>query len=327
MAKRFPWKKRFFKIPKGLKPKLDRLDKKDLIVVAVKKVPRADIERGIYRHLGIKMSASGVEFPADKLPDPSVGPWSRANVEGKEIVRKDLPKYTKTFAVESPNFGDAATYGTHTSYLDRKVYPRDLIPPKHLRIQIEKIDEEATSSGQVYVLNFLIDEVLRPTDSNFEKDLFYNLNLLQENIGVSDVFESDASLEDYLATVIVDWEILRVGEREENLRKILSGVSSTKLQGTVRERYEVLERMKPLTIIRGIGGFQRYFGAQFADDLVVFENIEYGNAIYVMFEDWRELSKKSRIELLKGHRGRIERIVHTPGWKEQLEFVIEQHRK
>lgn len=68
--------------------------------------------------------------------------------------------------------------------------------------------------------------------------------------------------------------------------------------------------------------FRRYFGAQFAHDLVAFENIEYGNAIYVMFDDWEELSKKSRTELLSSRIHNFKRIPHTITWKRRLRQLI-----
>lgn len=326
MPTKFPWKQNLLKVPRSIEAKLSGLKSPDVVVAALKRITEADIKKGYYRHLGIKVTAEGVEFESPVLPDPRVGRWSKTNLEGKEVTRDDLPKYTKTFAVESPNWGDASTYGTHTNYFDREVYPRDFIPPKHLVIRIDVMDQEQSKSGPVYVIRFVVDEVLTVVAGDFRDDLLYNLNILQENVGVADVFASDTSWDQYRATVVVDWEILPVGKREENLKKILAGVRSNNLKGVVRQRYEVLERLKPTAIIRGAGGFQRYFGAQFADDLVVFENIEHGNAIYVMFEDWKKLSKRSRLELLKGKRDGFERIVHTPGWEKQLEFVVKQHR-
>ena len=110
-----PWKRNLRKIPEPIERKLAKLTGKDVIVAAVKKIPEHDIADGMYSHLLMKMGASGPEFAEQVTPDPRVGRWSRTNVEGWEVVRKDLPMYQKTFAVESPNWGDASTYGTHTS--------------------------------------------------------------------------------------------------------------------------------------------------------------------------------------------------------------------
>lgn len=56
------------------------------------------------------------------------------------------------------------------------------------------------------------------------------------------------------------------------------------------------------------------------DDLVVFENIEYGNAIYILYDDWDEISKLSRIDLLSGRAGsNFDRIIHSGNWKRKYE--------
>jgi hypothetical protein len=81
-----------------------------------------------------------------------------------------------------------------------------------------------------------------------------------------------------------------------------------------------------LSLIIGRSGFARYFGALVADDLVVFENIEYGNAIYVMFEDWRETSQRDRLDLLRSGGAGFERIVHRPGWEGRMRKVVDDHR-
>ena len=142
---------------------------------------------------------------------------------------------------------------------------------------------------------------------------------------VADVFAADADANAYLKSISVYWEILPPGERSEMLTHILAKFRepTKELREKLLDRYRVLEKLGPVAYISGTSGFQRYFGAQFADNLVVFENLEYGNAIYVMFDNWEELSKLSRIELLKNRPGfGFERIVHRAGWKDALKKLI-----
>ena len=115
------------------------------------------------------------------------------------------------------------------------------------------------------------------------------------------------------------------GERTENLARILSKfrAPSKELREKLQDRYTFLEKLKPVAYISGTSGFQRYFGAQFANDLVVFENLEYGNAIYVMFEDWERVSKRSRLDLLRDQDGaKFERVVHRFGWKDAVTEIV-----
>lgn len=70
-----------------------------------------------------------------------------------------------------------------------------------------------------------------------------------------------------------------------------------------------------------------YVGAMFADDLVVFENVRYGNALYVLYGNWDTTSRRSRIDLLKTRDGKFDRIVHSHGWQSQLFKLIEREKR
>jgi hypothetical protein len=71
---------------------------------------------------------------------------------------------------------------------------------------------------------------------------------------------------------------------------------------------------------------RKYFGAKFSDNLVVFENLNYGNAIYVLFENWVELSKMSRTEIQTRPANEYIRIKHTVNWEQNLERIIASKR-
>jgi hypothetical protein len=188
---------------------------------------------------------------------------------------------------------------------------------------------EEREEPREFVLKFAIDQVINRATPDFEQELLYNLNLLQENIGAADVFESTATLADYTASVRVDWEILPPGQIDEVVARMLRGKRpiSDESRNLMVERLKALSRFRPQAYVAGTSGFLRYFGAKFADDLVVFENLSYGNALYVMYQDWRELSQRSRIDLLKGPREGFDRIEHREGWRDRLGAIIERHRE
>ena len=128
----------------------------------------------------------------------------------------------------------------------------------------------------------------------------------------------------YLETLHVEWDILPPGSVDEVLTRLFRGrVPSAEERDTVKERYEFFTSLNPQKLVYGNSGFQRYFGAMVRPDLVVFENVKYGNAIYIMFGSWGELSKKSRVELLSGRCGNgFERVVHTSSWKERVKSLV-----
>jgi hypothetical protein len=93
------------------------------------------------------------------------------------------------------------------------------------------------------------------------------------------------------------------------------------------DRFDFFMTLNPYRLVYGKSGFLRYFGALISDKLVVFENIEYGNAIYIMFENWQELSKRTRIDLRSGKYGSsFIRIIHQKEWKTEVRDVIESRR-
>jgi hypothetical protein len=94
----------------------------------------------------------------------------------------------------------------------------------------------------------------------------------------------------------------------------------------LRERVEAFKALKPESYIRGMGEFRRYIGAKFSENLVVFENWRYGNALYILYENWEEFSKRPRLDLLRDANAHFYRIIHAPGWREQLEETIRRER-
>ncbi|MGD0598773.1 MAG: hypothetical protein ABR988_03055 [Terriglobales bacterium] len=213
---------------------------------------------------------------------------------------------------------------------NRDVYQREFAPPSENEITIELVGEEGSGPDKAFVFRFNVDQPLTKGTRTFHSDLLRLLNLLQENVGAADVFETDASLEDYLRTVYVNWEILPPGERDGNIAKIASGVRNAddETRKRIVDRYDFFDKMKPEALIQGTGGFRRYFGAKFTNELVAFENMEYGNAVYVMLKDWEDASKKTKQELLAtGKQGEdFFRVVHAKGWKAQVTELIKKNR-
>lgn len=320
--------KNFRKIPPSILARVQQFQKTEVIVATVVKVSSSNITKGEFEHVGIKLNDGAIVFNSTFLPIQAAGKFSSININGQEIKRKDLPKVIKTFYHETPNFGDWSK-GSHASSVDREVYQRDWIAPKELEIGVSVVGEGSVGDEKVYSIMFRVIDVIDSKACDFEEDLLYCINLLYESVGAFDVYPADTCFSNYLETLRVDWEILPPGEREGNISSIISGLrkmDKDKMR-TVQKRYDVLQKLRPKCFVKGDSGFRRYFGAKFEDDLVAFENVEYGNAMYIMFEDWVELSKKSRIELLRGGGGGFERVVHGKTWEATVEGVVTEHRK
>ena len=164
------WKKSFRKIPTKIEQKLSGMSDDNLVVACVRKVPASVLADGKYGHLGMSMRGDTPSFPERATPEPTFGRFSTWNVEGREVVRKDLPMVTKTYSIEAPDWGDWGN-GSHEVSWDRDVYQRDFIPPKEADISIRLLATEP-ADDPVFIFRFSIEEVLDRQDTEFEADLF-----------------------------------------------------------------------------------------------------------------------------------------------------------
>lgn len=288
--------------------------------------PADDLRQGRLTHLGIELTEIGLNTPVAVIPLAESGKYSSRNISGYEVVRKDLPLETHYNTIESPNWGDSYN-GTHSVDLPYKKYPRDVYGPQFTAIKISSPNTGLEQSD--FMVVFEVDRVLNKKDPMFEEGLLECLNLLQENVGSCGIELSGATFADYKKSMVVDWEMLPPGTREEAIQRLYRHRQPTPVEkATVEERYDFLMELNPEQLVYGMSGIQRYFGALINENLIVFENIAYGNAIYVMFENWQELSKRSRTELLSGRYGKnFERIPHAGGWKTKVNAVVRKSRK
>jgi len=319
-------KKNLLKIPQNILYKVKNSNSKHFVAGCLKTYSKKEIQDGSLKHLDIIFADDKLSFPNEKIPVPSSGKYCDRNVNGHVIKRYDLPKETYSITVEAPNYGDSYK-GTHDVTWTKERYQRDFLAPRLSSIKIECLDPSPNLDK--YIFKFEVSEVLDKEAEDFEIRALECLNLLQENIYKSDLIEAGSTFSDYLQTIQLSWEILPPGTKEEVIQRIFRGTEPTKQQiETATERYNFFIKLNPQKLVYGNSGFQRYFGALIKADLIVFENIQYGNAIYIMYENWRELSTKSRIELLSGRFGNnFDRVIHKVGWKNEVKKIVDVHTK
>lgn len=283
-----------------------------------------ELEAGALKHLSIRVRDKTLALPdgGTIVPPSKAGKYSTRNRDGHVVVRKDLPKELFFVTVESPNWGDASTYGTHDVDLPNYRYPRDEHPPRLSSIRVRAVNAQRGLKN--YTLVFEVDEVLDRKSRSFKERLLELLNLLQENTGVCGIQKSDASLSDYVGALRLGWDILPPGTKDETLARIFAGRRPSRAErNTAADRYEFFKRLAPQKHVFGTSGFNRYFGAMIRPDLVVFENLAYGNAVYVMYRNWKTLSRMNRIDLMRGRAGKdFERVVHAEGWEREVTRIV-----
>jgi hypothetical protein len=322
MPTRFPWKGAYRKAPVFVQNALDGIDGEVIAVAATKKILRSEIEAGQYSHVGL--NADGTTFVAKgpTQPPADAGIWSKRNAIGWDRRREDWPMVPKTWFIESPNFGDGARNGWSMRSWTKDVYQHQIFEPQGMTIEAQVLED---NGGDEVVVKFALMPLLSKDIAEFDLMLLWGINVLQENTGVTGVFASDAPPEEYIATLKLDWQIFPPGTADEVIARLLGSVrpsNAPDFEKHIRERVQLFESFEPRSYIRGQGGFGSYFGAQFADDLVVFENLRYGNAIYLLYQDWNEISRRSRLDLLRDHDAHFDRVLHTDGWQARLKSLL-----
>lgn len=321
--KKFPWKSNFRKLPSSFQSTIDGI-KQDLVkVAATKTILRSEIAGGLYAHVGLRCEGGELVVDEPSIPPLGIGKWSDRNALGWDYKRKDWPKVHKTWTFETPNFGDGARNGWSMRSLTKEVYQHQVFEPQGMTIAAEVLDDRG---GEKVIVKFEISPVLSRTMPEFELMLLWSINVLQENTGVANVFASTVSHSDFLKTISLDWQIFPSGTAEEVIARLhehRDAQNYVDYDRHVRERIQLFEQFEPVAYVLGQGGFGSYFGAQFSDDFVVFENLKYGNAIYLLYENWEAASQRSRLDLLRDSDAHFDRVTHSEGWQLRLTAMLQ----
>ena len=323
--RKVPWQRNIRRIPDAVSSKLNEIERgRGIVPVCTKRVAASDLKAGIFGHLTLSLQGDEPSFSASVLPPSNSGAYSIKNRHGWEIKRTDLPMVPKNIYLgERPIYGDWSN-GSFSLWQQRDVYQIEEYGPTDYSIEIDllrRIDDG-------FLFKFALDCTLDRDDDGFNDDLLFCLNLLQENTGSCGIESSAKSREDYIATTLVDWEIFPPGSFDRFLAKAKSTISdnSAETNRIIEERVAEFRRLSPERYILGKGGFNRYIGAVLPNGVVSFENIRYGNALYVLYEEWEDISQRSRSELLRGTNANYERIPHVEGWVERFRNAVRAGR-
>lgn len=298
------------------------------LVAVAKRIPLQDIQNGSYSNTGVVWENNQLTIRPASAPPVESGRFAHINTNGQTVVRRDLPKIEKDITFINPRlFGIPGNSCTVTQ--TRLVYRREFRDGMHYELEPSVL----MLGDDSCILRFMINKQFSSLDHGADQELLFALNLLNEAVGEVGIFSPNASIEDYLGSLHVQWEILPAGHREANIRMILSSFRPrtqeelADLTQRANERYDLFESLHPKHIIHGTGGMSGYMGALVKDDLVVFEHLKPGNSIYVMFGDWTEQSQITKTDLLTNAvEGRdFIRITHTGDWQFRVRHEVASH--
>jgi hypothetical protein len=138
---------------------------------------------------------------------------------------------------------------------------------------------------------------------------------------------ADALRRDSLRPQRLAWRLLPPGQ----LERIFAG---TKRRGPrtaeVKQREERLRKIESLRPTRAyvgadsFAGYHAFIFDQYRPPLAILESEWFGNAIYVFFSHWEELSRLTKAEV-REYEG-VHRIVHADGWQGRLKKLLSSRR-
>ncbi len=257
------------------------------------------------------------------LPTADFGPSCRRNSNGYDIVRRDLPKETRTRQI---SWRRKELHGRDVvekeGIVDRPYlrYPREQVPAfsQELTAYFSATGGELVTSGpfELHV------DTIKPTVLNTIRmyvEIFGSCEIVCDlNVGNSAPQRRQ-----------LNWIILPPGRRpwEESASEIGKALRrlSTSSQIVVKDRFESIHRYTPDFTAYGQHGFNRYvvYGWERAK-LYILESTEVDNATYVLKHDWERLSQLSKAEVLFSDESHI-RLIHHKGWLGDLGQLMTKH--
>lgn len=247
-----------------------------------------------------------------------IGPSSRLNANGKYDIHRDLEKELCFRMCEwtYKQFNGPGKYVEVTDSVEVPYYryPRTLVPPFSIEFEIDEESDIKVLSSPKFIFGFDDDKIVAA------------INVLLEYFGycevLSDAFKSSIKGE----LIRLNWRILPKGKVPWDMQKerIIPFLSKAKgsNQRVVEKRLEAINRKSPDFTAIGEGGFSGYIIHGFSEKrLYVLESIEVNNATYVLSNNWEEISKLTKAEILKNELHK-HRVIHNKTWYENMNKIL-----
>lgn len=254
----------------------------------------------------------------EKLLPLAVGPVSTYNAEGRYNIFKDQPKETvyKYVYREWKAWGRNETY---SGYYDMPYerYPREFVEPPSVELTIVGTDE-----GKL-----LISDVIVKTKDN-EDRIKHLINLFLELFGECELLDEGLAPPIPIKTINLNWEILPQGRYPwDKVKGIVNDMiqkRSESEQKVIRKCIKTITSYEPEFVAVGKGGFSNYQIYGFPEkNLYLLESTIEGNATYVFRENWEDLSKLTKREILSNELHE-DRIIHSEGWESRVRSLLDK---
>ena len=250
------------------------------------------------------------------LPKP-IGPVSNYNANGKYDLLRNLPKeaYYQDIDMNWLAFGKHPVSKTIT--YTRYKYQKKLIssPSEELAVILDKDDNEIISSS-----------LIKYDNSNNEK-IKHIINLFLELFGECHIVDKDLISRVITPIKKLNWNILPRGKMPwDTLKAHLStntNINSLSNPNEIYKRINYINSFEPDFIVTGNGGFNDYIVLGFvAKNLYVLENNKPQNATYIFEDNWANITKLSKAQILEETLQK-DRLIHHANWKQNIKTHLE----
>jgi hypothetical protein len=290
---------------RSLKSNLGNIKPGTKFIVGVSNLNRYDV---ILKYAGF---SENLEIGESVLPRPR-GPVSMFNANGKNLVHRDQPMETAYTSLiwEWDQWAGRDQTERKSKLVDRsyKRYPRTFITPPSIELTVAM-----TSNGNKAIISPLFKY------NGNDNDLLHRINLFLEIFGECHLFTENLNEMLIRSPIRLNWNVLPKGrmpwkELENNILPIVNRARKGN-RPVIWDRIHTINKYGPDFLAIGKAGFNGYIVFGFEDkNLYIFESIFYGNASYIFDNNWEELSKKSKAEILDQDLQKS-RIIHRANWK------------
>jgi len=250
------------------------------------------------------------------LPDANLSKSAFENVEGKCIIRKDLPMERAERYWEWSWEDWGGNHHSDSTFISYNRYVREHRLPLAIELMVTE-----NSKNEIWVVS----------DVFFVNDIDYEKIKLAINLFLS-IFGRCTIVDEYTNPSIqytrkCNWEILRPGvhskrEIEEHINKMVEKKAPKGKQNLYKRNIDKLQKSSPDVIALGTKGFGGYIVFNYPDKKVaVLESLMPNNATYILNENWEEVSKYTKTQVLDNNLHR-DRIFHYHNWEQRLEQYI-----
>lgn len=261
------------------------------------------------------------QFTGDTILPTAVGTVSNYNANGRYVARKDLPKenrYVNTveWTWEEWDGPYSTTTRTEDKPIYKECYQRDFHPPPAAELTI--LDND----GQLLIVS---EELTKCAGQDTR--ILHILNLFLELFGECEVRHDNLQSITPANIRKVNWTLLPPGRYpwtriQQHVTQLLED-RAPRYVNPIHRRLEKIASFKPDEVYVGHGGFRSYVAYVFPEKgLAVLESVMLDNATYVFDQNWQQISRMTKAEILQGDL-HLDRIIHTANWTNRIENLLQ----